>query len=163
MNEAATVALCESNMEHWPGVQVTGSPADFSLLQEDATDHWEYSLKLFSCSGVTPSWFMSASSPVERKRWPNLPCLLQLGAPRAREAKDRQVRRGPFMVGGPGVGGYTYDRGRMYWTQHGYPQGTRSRATDHTCTYKTTPAPGCTVASPVFIPPLSCHGETRRS
>lgn len=49
MNEATTVALCESNMEHWFNLQVTGSPAAFSLLQPAAADHWAYSLKLFSC------------------------------------------------------------------------------------------------------------------
>jgi hypothetical protein len=99
MNEETTVALWDANMEHWSRLQVTVSLGNFSLLQKLAADHWAYSLKLFSCSAVTPSWCCQTHKTV---RWesaiPGLPCLLELGAPRARDASERQVRRRPFMV-----------------------------------------------------------------
>jgi len=56
LKEATTVALWDANREHSSTMaQVTGSPADLSLLHEAAADHWAYSLKLLSCWSVTPA------------------------------------------------------------------------------------------------------------
>jgi hypothetical protein len=99
MNEAVTLALCEANMEHWFSSQVTADPGAFSLLHRAAADHWAYSLKLFSCWGVTLSRVLS-DIQLSRCRMgrQDLPCLLEFGAPRASDAKERQLTRSPFMV-----------------------------------------------------------------
>jgi hypothetical protein len=160
MNEAATVALCDSNIEHWPGVQVTGSPADFSLLQEDAPDHWEYSLKLFSCSGVTPSGFVLASIPL----YEGIMVQLTL-SPQARRSEGNrgqgEAGEEKTLHGGWEASGMT----ETVYIGHSTAtlEGRGSRETDHTCTYKTTPVPGGTVTSLLFILALSRHGETRWS
>lgn len=93
------MALCEANMEHWFSSQVTGDPGGFSLLHRAAADHWAYSLKASSCWGVTLSRIPS-DTQLSRcgTELQDLPCLLELGAPRASDAKERQLRRRPFMV-----------------------------------------------------------------
>jgi hypothetical protein len=106
MNEAATVALCESNNEHWPKLQVTSSPAAFSLLQAAAADHWAYNSNVASCVAVTTSSRTVSEASHQGGTWhacPHLPRFALPGAATVSAAKERQERRRTFMTAGEGA------------------------------------------------------------